>query len=360
VTQSEHAQRRSLAASGLAERRLDALLVSSPANVRYLTGFTGSNGIVVLRPGSACLFTDPRYELQASEETACTVLVARRPLYLAVAKWLSGKGTHRLGFEKGHLSQESFLLLDDQRPSAVRLVPSGGLVEDLRMIKSPAEIELIRRSVRLNSEAFERTIARARPGVSELELAAELDYRMRKLGAEKPAFETIVAFGPRSAMPHASPSAKALSRNELVLVDMGALREGYCSDMTRMAFLGRPGTRVKRLYRAVLEAQGAALAAVREGVTAEAVDRAARRVLGARGLSRAFVHACGHGLGLEIHESPRLGRGDQTYLKAGMAVTIEPGVYLQELGGIRIEDTVVVTRSGCEILTPTSKELLSL
>ena len=360
MTRSEYAQRRSLAASGLAGLKLDALLVSSPANVRYLTGFTGSNGLAVLRPASVLLFTDPRYRLQASEETACKVVVARRSLFLAVTKWLPGKGIHRLGFEKGHLSQASFLLLDDERPSGVRLVPSGGLVEGLRMVKSPEELDCIRSSVRLNSEAFEKTISRVCPGMSEIDLAAELDYRMRKLGAEKPAFETIVASGRRSAMPHASPAPKILSRNELLLIDMGALREGYCSDMTRMAFLGRPGARVKRLYRAVLAAHGAAVAAVRDGITAEAVDRAARRVLRAHGLDRAFVHACGHGLGLEIHESPRLGRGDKTRLRVGMAVTIEPGVYLQEFGGIRIEDTVVVTRNGCEILTPTSKEILSL
>ena len=360
MTRSEYSQRRSLASSGLAGRKLDALLVSSPANGRYLTGFTGSNGLVVLRPDTAVLFTDPRYKLQASEETACTVRVARGSLFLAVSRWLRGKGIRRLGVETGRLSHESFLSLEAQAPPGVRLVPIAGLVEGLRMVKSPREVDLIRRSVRLNSEAFERTMRRVRPGMTEMDLAAELDYRMRRLGAEKPAFETVVASGVRSAMPHARPTAKLLAPNELLLVDMGALRDGYSSDMTRMAFLGRPPARVRQLYRAVLEAHQAAVGAVREGVTAEAVDRAARRVLKARGLDRAFVHACGHGLGLEIHEAPRLGRGDKTRLKVGMAVTLEPGVYLQESGGIRVEDTVVVTRNGCEILTPTSKELLSL
>jgi Xaa-Pro aminopeptidase len=228
------------------------------------------------------------------------------------------------------------------------------------MVKSPQEIDLIRRSVLLNSEAFERAIRRVRPGMSEMDLASELEYQMRRLGAEKPAFETIVASGARSAMPHAGPTSKLLARNELLLVDMGAVRDGYSSDMTRMAFLGRPGPKIRQLYRAVLEAQEAARAAVREGVTAEQVDRAARSVLKAHGLDRAFLHSCGHGLGLEVHESPRLGRGDRTRLKAGMAVTLEPGVYLQEFGGIRIEDTVVVARSGCEVLTPTPRKLLAL
>jgi Xaa-Pro aminopeptidase len=306
------------------------------------------------------LFTDPRYGLQASEQTACQVRVARGPLVAAAARWLRGKGVRRFGFEKAHLSYESFLSLDGRIPLGVRMIPTAGLVEDLRMVKSPQEIDLIRRSVLLNSEAFERAIRRVRPGMSEMDLASELEYQMRRLGAEKPAFETIVASGARSAMPHAGPTSKLLARNELLLVDMGAVRDGYSSDMTRMAFLGRPGPKIRQLYRAVLEAQEAARAAVREGVTAEQVDRAARSVLKAHGLDRAFLHSCGHGLGLEVHESPRLGRGDRTRLKAGMAVTLEPGVYLQEFGGIRIEDTVVVARSGCEVLTPTPRKLLAL
>jgi len=228
------------------------------------------------------------------------------------------------------------------------------------MVKSTAEIELIRRAVSITSQAFDRCLRLVRPGISELDLAAELDHRMRKLGAERPAFETIVASGLRAALPHASPTAKVLASNELLLVDMGAVRGGYCGDMTRTVFVGRPGARFRRLYGAVLEAQLAAVATVREGVAAGSVDRAARRALKAHGLDGAFVHACGHGLGLEIHEQPRLGRGERSRLKAGMAITIEPGVYLQEFGGIRIEDTVVVTRNGCEILTPTSKELLTI
>jgi Xaa-Pro aminopeptidase len=226
------------------------------------------------------------------------------------------------------------------------------------MVKSPAEIDLIRNSVRLNSEAFAQTLPLVRPGISEIDLAAELEYRMRRLGAEKPAFESIVAFGSRSALPHARPTANILGASGLLLIDVGAVRDGYSSDMTRTAFLGRPARKIRELYGAVLEAQLAACAAVKEGVTAAAVDRTARSVLRRHHLDRAFVHSTGHGLGLEIHEIPRLGRRDTTRLQAGMAITIEPGVYLQEFGGIRIEDTVVVTRTGCEVLTPTSKDLV--
>ncbi len=194
----------------------------------------------------------------------------------------------------------------------------------------------------------------------ERDLAAEIDLRMRCLGAEKPAFETIVAAGARSALPHAHPTAALLGPQQLVLIDMGSFLDGYASDMTRMLFLGRPNARVLRLYRAVLEAQLAAIDAVRPGVTTAYVDRRARNVLRAYDLDRAFVHSTGHGLGLEIHELPRIGRKDKTRLAAGMAITIEPGVYLEGAGGIRIEDTLVVTAHGCEVLTPTPKELWTI
>ena len=359
MTEPDYSRRRALALSALVERGLDALLVSSLASIRYLAGFTGSRGLLVLLPGAARLITDARYSLQAAAETGCKVSAVRGSLFTAAARSFRGKRT-RLGFSPRHLSHEEFLNLSAQVPSGVRLISDGGLVETLRMVKSSREIELLRLSSQLNSEAFSRTVSVIRPGVSELDLACEIDHLSRQLGAEKPAFETIVAFGAHSAMPHASAGAKTLAHNELVLIDMGAFRQGYASDMTRACFAGRPGRRVRKVYGAVLEAQLAAVAAVRDGVTAESVDRAARRVLRAHGLERAFVHACGHGLGLEIHEAPRLGRGDKTRLEVGMAITVEPGVYLQEFGGIRIEDTVVVTRNGCEILTPTSKELLTV
>jgi Xaa-Pro aminopeptidase len=242
-------------------------------------------------------------------------------------------------------------------PMRASLHPVVGSVEALRMIKSPEEIERIRRSVHTNSQAFEQVVARLRFGVTERDLAAQLEYRMRRLGAGKPAFETIVAAGVRSALPHAQPTAAPLRAGDLVMIDMGAFVDGYASDMTRMLFLGRPDAKVKRAYKAVLEAQLAAIDAVRPGVPAGRVDRAARAALKAHGLDRAFVHATGHGLGLEIHEPPRLGAREKTLLRAGMTITIEPGVYLEGWGGIRIEDTVLVTPTGCEILTETSKDL---
>ncbi|MCX6625470.1 MAG: M24 family metallopeptidase, partial [Acidobacteria bacterium] len=230
------------------------------------------------------------------------------------------------------------------------------LVESLRMVKSEAEIDRIRQSMDVASAAFGAVIQELRPGVSEQEIAADLDYQMRRRGADGPAFDTIVAAGERSAMPHAHPSSNRLTANQLLLIDMGAQFAGYASDMTRVVHLGKPSRKVRSLYRSVLEAQLAAIDAVKHGATAGAVDRRARGVLKQHGLDKAFVHSTGHGLGLEIHERPRLGRGEKTRLVEGMAVTVEPGVYLRGLYGIRIEDTVIVRKNGCEVLTSVSKD----
>lgn len=353
----EFAARRAALQRRMAEGKLDAFVTGFGPNVRYLTGFTGSNGLVVILPDRAVFFTDPRYRLQAAQEVACAVRVISGLMLPQVAALLRRSHSRRVGFEKNRVSVEVYQTLKDALPmrSSLEMVP--GWIEQQRMVKSEAEISAIRTSVELNSKAFERAINHIRPGMREWELAADLDYRVRRLGAEGPAFETIVAAGPRTALPHARPTGARLPARGPILVDMGALLEGYASDMTRMLFLGRPDARFLRAYRAVLEAQLAALDAVAPGVRGHEVDRAARRVLKRHGLDRAFVHSTGHGLGLEIHEPPRIGRKEKTLLHEGMAVTIEPGVYMEGFGGIRIEDTVVVTKKGCEVLTPTSKEL---
>lgn len=356
----EFALRRRRAAVALDTGKLDALIVSAAPNIRYLTGFTGSNGLILLWPGGACLFTDPRYEIQAAGEADSPVRVVRGPLQPALMKLAARKRFRRVGFEASRLAFDAYEQLRAQLPLGAVLEPVSGLVDTLRTIKTSREIDLIRRSVALNSDAFARAIRKVRPGATESALAAEIEYRMRLLGAEKPAFDTIVASGARSALPHAQPGAYPIRRNQLLLIDMGASREGYASDMTRMAFLGRPGPRVRSIYRAVLEAQLAAIDAVRPGVRAGDVDRAARRALRAAGMEKAFVHSTGHGLGLEIHEAPRIGRRQETPLLPGMVITIEPGAYFEGFGGCRIEDTIVVTSSGCEVLTPTAKELLQI
>ena len=349
-------------AERVAASECDAILVEFLPNVRYLTGYTGSNGILLLTASAdAVFFTDPRYRIQAAGEVGCRVEIGKGPLLPIVISLVGRKKIRRLGFEKSRLSYERHEFLRSRLPLNAALEPLAGLVEGLRTLKSPSEIAKIRRSVELNSKAFEQALVTVRPGrTREADLAASIEYRMRRLGAERPAFETIVASAERSALPHAQPSERLLGKNELLLIDMGATLGGYASDMTRMAFLGRPSSRIKRIYKAVLESQLAAIDAVRPGVTAESVDRRARQVLKGYNFDRLFVHSTGHGLGLEIHEPPRLGKKDKAILEEGMAITIEPGVYVEGYGGVRIEDTIVVTRAGCEVLTPTPKELREL
>ena len=354
---SPFAARREALLRRIVQHELDALIVTFGPNVRYLTGFTGSNGLLLLSAGRATFFTDPRYKIQAAREVDCPVKVATGPLLAEIIPVCKRTKARRIGFEMSRMSFADYQFLTEHLPLRASLEPLAGWIEHQRMVKSSEEIALIRRSVEANSRAFEQAVARIRPSMRESDLAAQIDYRMRRQGAEGPAFETIVASGPRTAWPHAQPTHDKLRPHALLLVDMGCMLDGYASDMTRMLFAGRPSSRVKRAYNAVLEAQLAAIDATRAGVAAAVVDRAARRVLAAHGLARAFVHSTGHGLGLEIHEEPRLGRKSKTVLQRGMAVTIEPGVYIEGFGGIRIEDTVVVTQNGCEVLTPTPKEL---
>ena len=344
-----------IAAFGAA--KIDALLITSLKNIRYLTGFTGSAAQLLVESHRTTIFTDPRYDIQVREQVDCQVNVSSKPAR-ALKTALKRRAIRRLGFEAHHVHYADYARHREGLPASTRLVPTSGMVESLRAIKSPEEIEAIRRAALLNSAAFEAAVKQIRLGMTERDLAAEIDYQMRLLGADGPAFDTIVAAGPRSALPHAQPGGKPLEANELLLIDMGAQVEGYASDMTRVLHLGQPNRRTKQLYRSVLDAQLAAIDAVRDGVSAGAVDRAARSRLATDQLDALFTHSTGHGLGLDIHEFPRLARGESTVLRTGMAVTIEPGVYQAGLGGIRIEDTVLVTGSGCEVLTPTPKELL--
>lgn len=345
--------------------KIDALLVSHPPNVRYLTGYTGSNGMALLTPGRLVLFTDPRYDLRAREEVKkaklpTQVKIVKKPLWEGAARHIERKSLTRVGFEEAHVPYAVYRSMDKALPVGFSLRPVASGIEELRMVKSPGEVELIRRSVLTNSEAFTAVVANLRPGITEADLAADLEREMRRRGADGPAFATIVSSGERTAHVHAAPTRKAIANSELVLIDMGSAQEGYMSDMTRMLFLGRPSQAIHEMYASVLDAQQAAIAAVREGVTTRYVDRAARDRLRQAGLGKQFVHSTGHGLGLEIHEAPKVGAKDKTRLKAGMVITIEPGAYVKGFGGMRVEDTVLVAKHGCEVLTPTSKELMVL
>lgn len=356
---TEFSSRRERFLPVLQEAPAHAFLVTGLPNVRYLSGFTGSNAALLITTDRALLFTDPRYQTQAAQESDCEVKIAKGPLTKELSKWVKRLRLKSLAFEKNRISFDEYQQLKET-VEGVRLKPVSGAVEFLRTIKSASEIARIRASVQLNSAALERALRCFKPSMTEADLAAEIEYGMRSLGADGPAFETIVASGGRSALPHARAGNRPIQRDQLLLVDMGASVAGYASDMTRTHAVGRLGAKVRRMYRAVHESQLAAVEAVRPGVSCTRVDRAARDVLRGFGLDKLFIHSTGHGLGLEIHERPRVGRKEATKLEAGMTITIEPGVYEEGVGGVRIEDTIAVTASGCEILTPTTKELVVL
>jgi Xaa-Pro aminopeptidase len=356
---------------GLLRRRLsqagaDALVVTHLPNIAYLSGFVGSAGILIVERRRATLLTDGRYRVQAREQVrsaGVTVEIPQGSILRAAGEFLAAQGGKRgrtVAFEPANLTVAAQKDLAKAAGRGLRWSAQPGWVEELRAIKSPSEITKMRAAARLISKVFEQVIRLIRPGVTELEIAAEMDYRMRKLGAEGPSFETIVASGPRAALPHARPTTKRVARNELVVLDAGAILRGYCSDMTRTVYVGRAPERVKRWYKAVLEAQSAACKAVAAGVQAGVPDAEARRVLDSFKLSKYFVHSTGHGLGLEVHEEPRLAKGQTRLLQSGMVVTIEPGIYMAGVGGIRIEDEVAIFEGRAEVLTTAKRELLEL
>ena len=348
----------------LAEARLDALVVSSLPNVFYLCGFTGSNALLIVSPDSVDLFTDSRYTLQAREEARDAHMhIPRVPLTQAGGNLLRERGRRhglRAGYDAAHLNVAEWRRLEKASGRKVRWSDAAGLVEELRAVKSAVELDAMRRAAKMGSEVMAEAIELVRPGISELELAAEIEHRMRRKGADGPSFETIVASGARAALPHARPTAKVLQKSELVVLDLGVILAHYCSDLTRTVFVGRASNEVKRWYKAVESAQEAALEAVAVGKTVGSVDRAARRVLDQSKLGKYFTHSTGHGLGIEVHEPPRIGRAQKQKLRAGNVVTLEPGIYIEGAGGIRVEDDVAVHARGTEVLTSAPRGLLEL
>jgi Xaa-Pro aminopeptidase len=358
---ASHANRLSAIRRAVARARVDVFVVMHPPNTFYLSGFSGSSGALLVGRGRPVLFTDGRYSTQAGQEArGVKIVIHREALLTAVGEYLRESKTRRIAFEPAHLTVAQFDAMRRAASKSLRWMPLPSAVEYLRAIKSVDELATMRRAARLVSRAFQEVLPLVKPGVRETELAAEVEYRMRRLGASGPSFETIIASGKRSALPHAQPTDKRLRKNELVVFDLGAILGHYCSDLTRTVFLGRAPSRIRNWYRAVGEAQAAAGEALRPGVTAGEVDAAARGVLKQFGLEQYFVHSLGHGLGLEIHEDPRLARGQERRIAPGNVVTLEPGVYVPEVGGIRIEDDVAVLSRSNEVLTDAHRELLEL
>jgi Xaa-Pro aminopeptidase len=340
---------------------LDAYLATNPADWFYLSGFTGEAGALVASSESMTLVTDSRFTAQARAEMGEGRVVQQKgALFSAVGGVLSAKGWRRVGYDPNSLTVAQLGVLRKAAGRGCSMVQAPGVVQALRGRKDASELAQMRKAAILASEVMESGIRMLKPGVRELEIAAEIEYRMRKGGGSAPAFETIVAFGERAALPHARPTSKRLRKNELVVLDLGVILGHYCSDITRTVFAGRAPRRVREWHRAVQEAQEAAISAARAGVACEAVDAAARRVLASYKLDQFFIHSTGHGLGLEVHEEPRIAKGQKRLLEEGNVITIEPGVYVEGVGGIRIEDDVAIQRNGTEILTRGTRNLIEL
>ena len=361
-----------------ASAEADAILITHPVDVRYLTGFTGSNAALVLplerrsprktgllrSASKPVLFTDGRYIQQATQETKhAGVVIAQGPILREACAWMVVAGVHRCAFDAEHTTVAALDRLRQWIPVKQRrgfFQPVLPLTAGLREIKDVEETGRIRAAAQLGCRLFEELLTQIEAGKREVEVAAHLEFAARMAGAEGMSFETIVASGARSAMPHGHATEQRMPRRGFVVLDFGVMLRGYCSDMTRTVHLGRATTAERDGYEAVLEAQLAAIAAVRPGVRCGEVDEAARSVLRRAKLADFFTHSTGHGVGLEIHEGPRIAAKQQQLLKPGMVITIEPGIYLPGRFGVRIEDMVLVTRSGAEVLTSATKAWIEL
>ncbi|PYX72336.1 MAG: aminopeptidase P family protein [Acidobacteria bacterium] len=349
----------------LATTRFDGLLVSHLPNIRYLCGFTGSAGLLLVEQGGSVFLTDVRYDIQAHQEVkGAKVVIAHKAPLAALGDFLAKRRKRSRGLTIG-LESDHFTISERKRlsqivPSGVRVKDAPPIVERSRMVKDLREIALIKDAVALGAGIFDRGLEVLRAGVKEVEVAAEMELAARRGGAEEMSFPTIVAAGARSALPHGRASTQPIPSGAFVVCDFGVILSGYCSDQTRTVWVGSVPKDARRSYEAVREAQQVAIEAVRPGIAVGEVDAAARKVLKKAGLGRHFTHSTGHGVGLEIHESPRVAAGQSEVLMPGMVITIEPGVYFPGKWGVRIEDMVAVTAGGCEVLTPTSKELLAV
>jgi len=358
----DHNSRLQRTQAAIEQRRLDALLVSYLPNIRYLCGFTGSAGVLLVTSGDKVLLTDGRYTEQATQEVkGAKVKIVKKSGLAAAAEWFQKHlRLTQIGIEAAHMTVAERDSLVKAIGKRTKIIATPPIIEPLRMIKNAHEIAAIRAACRLVVDLFRTLTSKLRPEITESQLAGELEFAARQAGAEQMAFPTIIASGQRSALPHGRASSVPIPAEGFVVCDFGVILAGYCSDMTRTVHVGRPQNEARSAYKAVQEAQQAAVEAIKPGAAAGEVDHAARKLLYNHGLGKFFTHSTGHGLGLEIHEAPKIAAAQKEVLRPGMIITVEPGVYLPGKWGIRIEDTVVVTETGSEILTPCPKDLLTL
>ncbi|NNV05353.1 Xaa-Pro peptidase family protein [Geobacillus sp. C56-T2] len=343
----------------LQEHGIDGLLVTNGYNRRYLTGFTGTAGVALVSCDGAVLITDFRYVEQATKQAdGFEVVEHSGPIVKEIAHQVKRLGIKRLGFEQENVTYAAHQTY--QEAIGAELVPTSSLVEKLRLIKSGAEIKIVKEAAAIADAAFAHILSFIRPGVTEIEVANELEFFMRKQGASSSSFDTIVASGYRSALPHGVASEKTIERGELVTLDFGAYYKGYCSDLTRTVAVGDISAELRTIYEVVLEAQRRGMAGLKAGITGKEADALTRDYIREKGYGDYFGHSTGHGIGLEIHEGPTLSFRSDAVLEPGMVVTVEPGIYIPGLGGVRIEDDTVITADGNEALTHSPKELIIL
>lgn len=346
--------------AAITENNVDGIIITKQQNWHYLSGFTGSNALLLITPSDNLLFTDFRYLEQASNEAAGFKIIKPTALMVdALAEQVNSMGLKRIGFEDDSISYHEYTVYKDKL-QGIELIPLHQEVEKIRWVKDQKEIEALKTAAEITDKAFDYILDKIKPGIKEVEIALELEYFMRKNGAQKLAFDIIAASGFRAALPHGTASNKQIASGEFVVLDFGAVYDGYHADMTRTVVIGQPDEQHQQIYDLVLRAQKKAIDLIRPGVKCSTIDLAARDLISVEGYGANFGHSLGHSVGLEIHESPSFSPKDDTVLEPGMVLTVEPGVYLNGWGGVRIEDLVVVTSGGCEILSKSPKELIQL
>lgn len=338
---------------------IDGILISSPFNRRYISNFTGTSGVVLISSDQAQFITDFRYIEQASKQCeGFEIIKFSDTIPQEVARQVKKLGIQKLGFEEDYISFSSYKVYDKEIEA--ELVPVSGVIEKLRLIKTDAEIKIIKEAADIADAAFKHILDFIRPGITELEVANELEFFMRKSGAVSSSFDTIVASGYRSALPHGVASEKVIEKGDMVTLDYGAYYKGYVSDITRTNAVGEPDSKLKAIYEIVLEAQLRGMEGIKPGMTGKQADALTRDYISEKGYGEYFGHSTGHGIGLEVHEGPSLSMKSELVLEPGMIVTCEPGIYIPGLGGVRIEDDVLITKDHNEALTHSAKELIIL
>ncbi|MBQ7953314.1 MAG: aminopeptidase P family protein [Clostridia bacterium] len=340
----------------LKQKNLEAIIVTSPENLYYFSGFTGGEGLLVFTPEKKYIIVDGRYTIQAKEQTKDFEVIQYSVLPYKI---VADMGFDKIGFEDKTISYNSFKMMSSAMP-AVTLIGVSDELNEYRKVKSDEECKTIRRAEQIGDMAFEHILPFIKSGITEREIALELEYFMKKQGASALSFDTIVAVGERSALPHANLTDKKVEEGKVVLMDYGCVYNGYCSDMTRTVAVGYADDKTKNIYDIVLKAQLSAIDAIKAGVPNKDVDKIARDIIAGAGYGETFTHSLGHGVGLEVHEQPNLSPRSEDALKTGNIVTVEPGIYIEGFCGVRIEDLVLVTEDGCENFTHSSKDFIIL